>query len=821
MQAELIDKLPILEVYDNKILSKMGDITIAFEVTKQEIFTLSGEEYENYQQSFVKALKALPAGTVFHMQDIYTHDQYRADPRKAAKSFLSAASEEFFDGRPYMRHVSRIYLTRKPAGRRSVTSASSALLRGTLVPADTLNQVMIQEFEDCASQFAHILAEAAGIKLRRIGTQELVSSAKKAGIIEQYCHLSQEDDELLLRDIDFSDSIRVGDQHCLLFTLADAEHLPAMCSPRLNYERYSTDRTKFAIGFASGLGLLLPFNHIYNQYIVIEDSVEVLKRMERKRLRFQSLSKNSRENAIGHDSTNEFLNEFVSEQRVPVTAHFNVIAWTDNPAELPEIRNKVSSAMSGIDAVAHQEILGSPQIWWAGIPGNAADIPTNECFDTFLEQACCFLIAETNYRNSDSPFGLRFGDRLTGRPLHVDIDDEPRRTGLTQNGNMFILSGSGGGKSFLTNHLCRSYYEQGMHIVVVDVGHSYQVLCNSLKGYYFTYTEEDPIKFNPFFLAEGDVFDTEKKESQKSLLLSIWKNQEQGHNRSEYVALSNALQGYYEWQKLHPDVFLCFDTFYEYIRDIYAEKLTQEHVKEKEFDLENFLYVLRPYYKGGEFDFLLNATEQLDLLDQPFIVFELDAIKDSKILFGVTTAVIMDVFMSKVRKLRGVRKMIVIEEAWKAIASSGMAENIRYWVKTLRKFMGKLTLVTQEIEDIISSPVIKQAIINNSDCRILLDQSKFQNKFDFIQELLGVSEKQKAEILSINKGHDPGRVYKDCWISLGSYSKVYRLETSLEEYLTYTSDQGDKLKVEKYAKQYGSFPKGIEMLARDMRAGKV
>ena len=163
--------------------------------------------------------------------------------------------------------------------------------------------------------------------------------------------------------------------------------------------------------------------------------------------------------------------------------------------------------------------------------------------------------------------------------------------------------------------------------------------------------------------------------------------------------------------------------------------------------------------------------------------------------------------------------MIVIEEAWKAIANTGMAENIQYWVRTLRKFMGKLALVSQEIEDMINSPIIKSAIINNSDCKILLDQSKFQNRFDDIQSLLGLSDKQKAEVLSINKGHDPGRIYKDCWIGLGpTHSRVYRLETSLEEYLAYTSDQGEKVRIEAYAEKYGSFQRGIEVLAEELRA---
>jgi len=343
-------------------------------------------------------------------------------------------------------------------------------------------------------------------------------------------------------------------------------------------------------------------------------------------------------------------------------------------------------------------------------------------------------------------------------------------------------------------------------------------LCKLLGGYYFTYEEANPLRFNPFYLAAGEVFDTEKKESLKSLLLALWKKSDESHYRSEYVALSNALQAYYDWLRVSPKVFPCFDSFYEFMDGEYLNRLQQERVKEKEFDVANFLYVVRPYYKGGEYDFLLNATENLDLLAERFIVFELDNIKGHEILFGVLTLVIMQVFLSKMRRLRGVRKMIVIEEAWKAIANAGMAENIQYWVKTLRKFMGKLALVSQEVEDIISSPIIKQAIINNSDCKILLDQSKFQNRFDEIQSLLGISDKQKAEILSINKGHEPGRVYKDCWIGLGpSHSRVYRLETSLEEYLAYTSDQGEKVRIEEYAEKYGSFQRGIEVLADELR----
>jgi conjugation system TraG family ATPase len=238
--------------------------------------------------------------------------------------------------------------------------------------------------------------------------------------------------------------------------------------------------------------------------------------------------------------------------------------------------------------------------------------------------------------------------------------------------------------------------------------------------------------------------------------------------------------------------------------------LKADKVKDKDFDVSNFLYVLRPYYKGGEFDYLLNATKNLDLLQQQFIVFELDAIKDHPILFPVVTIIIMEVFINKMRKLKGIRKMILIEEAWKAIAKEGMAEYIKYLFKTVRKFFGEAIVVTQDVEDIISSPVVKQAIINNSDCKILLDQSKYQNKFDAIQELLGLTEKEKAQILSINKANDPARKYKEVFISLGGMlSKVYRTEVSPEEYLAYTTEEKEKMTVQEYAGKYGSIEKGI------------
>lgn len=822
MDKQIEKILPIMAVEHDCILSKQGDVTVVFKVELPELFTLSDQEYEAFHQIWLKALKVLPKHTVLHKQDWFLESRYKADFSSEDNSFLSQSSERFFNERPFLDHSCYIMLTKKPEGRKSVSSVFSSLLKRSIVPEETLSPQLLQDFLDSAGQFKRILEDSGFVTLHRLTGKELSSSENNMGFIEQYCLLAERPHPFVFGDIALEDGLRVNDKYCQLYALADAADLPGLCGSRINYDKYSTDRTKFSIGFASTLGQLLSCNHIYNQYLFLDDPQKTIQRMEAKRLRLQSLSGYSRENSIARDATNDFLNEAISQQRLPVKAHFNVLAWTDTKDKLKDIKNMVSSALAQMDAVARQETVGAPQIWWAGMPGNAADFPMNDTFDTFAEQATCFFNLETGYRSSLSPMGIRLGERLNGKPVHVDISDEPVKMGICTNRNKFILGPSGSGKSFFTNHMVRSYYEQGTHIVLVDVGHSYKGLCDMVNGYYFTYTEANPIRFNPFYIGEGDILDTEKKESIKTLLLALWKKDDEAFKRSEYVALSNAIGGYYSYLDKDRNIFPSFNSFYEFLRDHYVGVLEHDKVKEKDFDVDNFLYVLRPYYKGGEFDYLLNATENLNLLKERFIVFELDNIKDHPILFPVVTIIIMEVFINKMRKMKGIRKMILIEEAWKALMKEGFAEYIKYLFKTVRKFFGEAIVVTQEVEDIISSPIVKQAIINNSDCKILLDQSKYQNKFDQIQELLGLTEKEKALVLSVNKANDPARKYKEVFISLGGVlSKVYRTEVSLEEYLAYTTEETEKVKVQAYAQKFGGdIKKGIAALANEMRNTK-
>lgn len=812
--------LPIAKVEEDVVISKQGDITVIFELHLPEVFSLSSEELEALHHVWVRALRILPAGTIVHKQDWYQQSNFKPYINETEeRSFLNASSDRFFDERPVMDHSCYLMVTRRSPDRKLSNSAMNNLLRPALTPVGVEKGDKYFEFMDKLGQFERLLCDGSFIQARKLSSDEIVGTATRTGLLERYSFLLHESEIPQMREMAFKPEFKIGDNYCQMYSISDVEDLPNLVGSRITYDRYSTDKTKFAVSFAASVGQLMPCNHIYNQFIEIGDVHKTLRKLEAKRRRLQSLSAYSRENAIARDATNDFLNETIAFSRLPVKAHFNLIAWTADKEQLKELRNTVSSGIAQMDANPREEIKGAAALYWSSMPGNEADLPTNECFDTFAEQATCFFTQETSYRDSVSSFGLRVVDRQQGRPIWLDISDLPMRKGVISNRNLVVAGGSGSGKSLWLNHLHRSYLEQGAHVVIIDIGHSYQGLCNLMNGYYFTYSEDNPIRFNPFFISDGDTLDTEKKESIKTLLLSLWKKDDEQYKRSEYVALSNALHGYYEKLEADPNIFPCFNTFYEFIEQEYRDVLRQENVKEKEFDIDNFLYVLRPFYGDNEFGYLLNATENLDMLNQRLCVFEIDAIKDHQILFPVVTLIVISLYISKMRKLKGVRKIITIEEAWKAIAKAGMADFIKYLYKTVRKFYGMAIVATQEIDDVISSPIIKEAILNNADCKILLDMRKFSNKFDQIQNVLGMTDKGKMMVLSLNKANDPLRRYRELYIELGGqHMRVYGFEPSPEEYYAYTTEEKEKVLVQQYAARFGGdIRQGIKALLEDLK----
>ena len=827
LKVETLERrFPLLSVENGCIVSKDADLTVAFEVELPELYTVTADEYEAMHSSWIKAVKVLPEHSVVCKQDWFVKETYRPKTDDGEQSFLTRSYELHFNERPYLNHKCYLFLTKTTRERSRRKSDFNTLCRGFLLPKEITDKDAAARFLEAVEQFERIMNDSGHIRLRRLETDEITGTKERPGLVEKYFSLSLEDETAVLQDICLKPGrMRIGDKRLCLHTLSDTEDLPGRLSTDMRYERMSTDRSDCRLSFAAPVGLLLSCNHIYSQYVFIDDAQEILQMMEKNSRNMLSLSKYSRSNAVNQEWTEMYLDEAHTKGVLPVRCHCNVIAWAEDAEEFRRIRNDTGSQLAMMECTPRYNTIDTPVIYWAGIPGNAGDFPSEESFYTFLEQAVCLFAGETNYRNSPSPFGIRLADRQNGIPVHVDISDLPMKRGIITNRNKFILGPSGSGKSFFTNHLVRQYYEQGAHILLVDTGNSYQGLCrmihdrtNGKDGIYITYEEDNPISFNPFYTESGK-FDVEKRDSINTLILTLWKREDESPKRSEEVALSGAVNAYIrkisENRNIRPD----FNGFYEFVADDYRRMIEEKKVREKDFDIDGFLNVLEPFYRGGDYDFLLNSDKELDLTGKRFIVFELDNISSNKVLLPVVTLIIMETFIAKMRRLKGIRKMILIEECWKALMSANMSEYIKYLFKTVRKYFGEAVVVTQEVDDIISSPIVKEAIINNSDCKILLDQRKYINKFEHIQRLLGLTEKEKGQILSINQANHPGRFYREVWIGLGgTCSAVYATEVSEEEYFTFTTEESEKLEVQRIAGgPEGSLEGAIRRLAEKKR----
>lgn len=505
--VDVTTHFPIYAIENDFIINKAAEITAAYRVDLPEIFTVSAEEYERIHGVWLKAIKVLPNYSILHKQDWFTKENYHHEAKET--SFLSSAYGKHFEGRSYLSHTCYLFLTKTRKGRRNVQSIDSLLLKKNIIPTE-YDQKSLSEFSDIVDQFEKIINDCGLITISRLKGNELVEHDGRPGILEKHMNLSQKEEYPILQDKIFEGgTLRIGDNTVCLFSIASADVLPEQVSTDCVYSPLSTDKSDCNLSFAAPLGLLLDCDHMLNQYVFIDNSDENLRNLESDARKMGSLSRASSSNEINKAYVDAYIESANMHNLTSVKAHCNIMAWSESEEELHCIKNNIGSALStiGCGKVRNNTVDG-PVLFWASIPGNEGDFPREEAYLTFPENAMCFFTEESNYRNHSNAasFGVWLSDRISGKPVHVDLSEKWMKEGVIKNRNKFVLGGSGGGKSFFMNHLMRQYYEQDSHIILVDMGNSYQGLCSLINsqtkgddGIYYTYSEENPIAFNPFY----------------------------------------------------------------------------------------------------------------------------------------------------------------------------------------------------------------------------------------------------------------------------------------------------------------------------------
>lgn len=830
------------------VYTKTGEYSAILKIENPvQKYSANTDGYYEFTHLFSAIAQTLGEGYAIHKQDIFIRKQFE-DGSGDQHEFLSAAYFKYFNGRHYTDSVCYLTITQESKKSR-LFSFDNKKWRDFLVKIRKV----------------HDLLHDAGVQA------VFLNETEASSYVDRFFAMDFKNKTVSMTNFKASDeNLSMGDKRCKVYSLVDVDcvSLPSLIRPYSNIE---VNNSEMPVDLLSAIDSIPNAETVvYNQIIFLPNQKRELALLDKKKNRHASIPNPGNQMAV--EDIKRVQEVIARESKQLVYTHYNLIVAVPADTDLQKCTNHLENTFSRLGIHISKRAYNQLELFVSSFPGNCYSM--SEDYDRFLtlsDAAMCLMYKERIQHSEETPLKIYYTDRQ-GVPVAIDITGKEGKYKLTDNSNFFCLGPSGSGKSFHMNSVVRQLYEQGTDVVMVDTGNSYEGLCEYLNGKYISYTEEKPITMNPFRINRAEL-NVEKTGFLKNLVLLIWKGSQGTVTKTEDRLIEQVITEYYDTyfngfegftvtqredlqkslqidERNHNDrrdesererdaridrminemerrrkelkvKELSFNSFYEFsvqrIPDICSENRISG------IDLSTYRYMMKDFYRGGNHEKTLNENMDSSLFDETFIVFEIDSIKDDPLLFPLVTLIIMDVFLQKMR-IKKNRKVLVIEEAWKAIASPLMAEYIKFMYKTARKFWASVGVVTQEIQDIIGSPIVKEAIINNSDVVMLLDQSKFRERFDEIKAILGLTDVDCKKIFTVNRlENKEGRsFFREVFIRRGTTSGVYGVEEPHECYMTYTTERAEKEALKLYKKELGcSHQEAIEAYCRDWDASGI
>ena len=828
------------------LYTKTGEYSAVLKIENPvQKYSADIDSYYDFTHLFTALAQTLGEGYAIHKQDIFVRKQFASEPTDG-QEFLSSSYFRYFKGRPYTDSLCYLTITQE-AKKSRLFSFDSKKWRDFLVK--------IRKVHD---------------QLRDGGVQaRFLNKAEASEYVDRYFAMNFKDRTVSMTNFKADDeTVSMGDKRCKVYSLVDVDcaALPSQIRPYTNIEVNNTEMPVDLVSVVDSIPNAETV--VYNQIIFLPNQKRELSLLDKKKNRHASIPNPNNQMAV--EDIKRVQEVIARESKQLVYTHFNMVVAVSAGADLQKCTNHLENAFGRMGIHISKRAYNQLELFVGSFPGNCYTL--NEEYDRFLtlsDAAMCLMYKERVLHSEETPLKIYYTDRQ-GVPVAIDITGKEGKNKLTDNSNFFCLGPSGSGKSFHMNSVVRQLHEQGTDVVMVDTGNSYEGLCEYLGGKYISYTEERPITMNPFRI-NREEYNIEKIDFLKNLILMIWKGSDSQIPEIEFRIVEQIIIDYYDAyfngftrytdeqrEVLLKNLFaaasrknpnkpprevdemvrkqievlearraalkvseLNFNSFFDYSFDRLEQICTENDITTISYS--TYSTMLQPFYKGGAYEKILNENVDSALFDETFIVFEVDAIKENKKLFPIVTLIIMDVFLQKMR-IKKTRKVLVIEEAWKAIASPLMAEYIKFMYKTARKFWASVGVVTQEIQDIIGSEIVKEAIIHNSDVVMLLDQSKFKERFDEIRKILGLTEVDCKKIFTINRleNKDGRSFFREVFIRRGTTSGVYGVEEPHECYMTYTTERAEKEALKLYKKELRcSHQEAIEAYCRDWDASGI
>jgi conjugal transfer ATP-binding protein TraC len=789
------DIFPVYKLQGNCMISTSGDITLAFKLDLPEVFSLSQANMDDIHTDFYKFVIGLPPHTIIHKQDINLKKGF-SGINLPEYSFLEKATKNYFNAREYLEHNSFLYVTLTDLKSVNRSYKNTSFFRND------------HSFKEDTKRVISFTKEVNTAISTLNSSQYLKAYPLEEDIIKEIIFLYYNGFEMdKLNDIEFKPEFKIGNNYFSILALNNEENQSdTITNCKVDITK-TTDKYTFYKFFTQSFGLDIQYNHIVNQIIYVDEHLLHKEELQKKIDEFNRYSKFNVSNEEGHAKLTEYLREIERDEKIRLCrSHFNVIYFANSKQELVACEDEVKPKFRELDIFPYTgSYIDFVYYFLGSCPGGAGRIPKQETFYTDLSQGLCYFYFVTNYKSDKK--GILLNERLYNLPVIKDLWDEPYRTKQITARNFAIIADTGGGKSFLTNHLFRQFIEQNYSLVLCDIGDSYEVLAKLYKDKiaYVKYKEGQPLGINPFKINSFEDLEADKIRKLCDFVFIHWKKaQAIKDDASERVSMNMLLTDYYKNSTDRHS----FPSFYNYIKKS-GDILKRLDINPEFFNIKEFLHICSEYV-DGIYDFVYADKEDIDQIsDKQGAIFELSDILKNPNLLPMMFLSIQDAVDTKIWKnSNSDRKVLVYEETAKLITFDEMFTAISYAAQTVRKYDGGLGIILQTIDNMPYNEV-GNAIINNTHTYYIFEPKK---GIKSLQERLNLSDHDINQVLSIRSNTSSKRPYTEFTLVLGNKTNCYRLEVPKEAYYSFLSEKSDKKIIFNEMEKCGDIEKAIKNL---------
>ncbi|QYA26719.1 TraG family conjugative transposon ATPase [Gramella sp. MT6] len=783
---------PISDIQENIIFSTNGNVVACYEVILPEIYSLSEKDFEDLHNIWFQAIKSLPAGTVIHKQDIYLKKSYSSE-RLPKSTYLAEATHTYFKRRNYIDHSSYLFF---------ISSRNKALNNPKFVnPFRQIQKAVISELDENVKAFLNSVRDAVSFinnsrKINLIPAQEgMIQNLTNAyfnGFNEGF------DTDILLDKEQFNIGKNYFDVLAVNSELCFGENVQ---TSKTN-DRFTSDDFKFHQGFIDGFGLALKENHIVNQVLYLDDKHKWRKLLDKKVEELKKSSNFGSQNKVILGKIQDILEQINADDTSRIIrGHLNIIFWDQEIKTLNTIASRIKTEFKELDIVPYYPkgterknyILNSYCCF-------SSNFSNEDLYVTDLKHGLCLLLNNTNYKSD--PEGIIFNDREHNIPVVKDVWDEAKKRIKAR--NFAIFAPTGEGKSFLANNILRQYFENGVRLVIIDLGGSYTKFAKLYPGKFtvLRYESGKNLGINPFYVHDTSDISPERLEELSVFLFELLAS---GHKitKAESVSIKKILRFYYDSLPANHSL----NNFYHFIENNQKDLLEGLKIHADYFNISNFLHIMSEYVDDGLYSFLfeVNEDQTYKIEDKRLIVFELDEVKDNKEILSVMLKLIKSAIQRTIWRNRSEKGIILFDEFAKQLKFENVLESVEFYYQAIRKQNGAIGIILQSINQLPENST-SASILENTQVIYSLHNEK---GYEELVRRLKLSSHDLNQLKSIRNNLTGDRKYTEIFIKIGKESNVFRLEVPREVYAAYLTDGSENEQIMALYEKHKSMEQAI------------